>query len=297
MLPIVNDKVSGDKVSIYNVGVHAKHPLLGLRFKNDTKLHLMQGPITVFDDNAYAGDAQIEDLPPGTERLLSYAMDLDTEVAPQGGYQQEQLVRVYISGGTLYAERKYHRQQTYIVKNSGKRAKKVLIEQPIDPQWKLIEPKEAAEKTRNMYRFAVNAEPGKPAKLEVHEEMNATQSVYLSNVDPGTIHFYISQKVVSDKVKEALKEVQKRNQQITDTLVKRGRLQQQIAVITEEQNRIRQNMAQLDKTTELYQKYVKKFGVQEEQNDKLREEIKELTEKEDQLRKSLNEYLSSLKLE
>ena len=42
----------------------------------------MQGPITVFDDGAYAGDAQIQDLPPGTERLISYAMDLDTEVAP-----------------------------------------------------------------------------------------------------------------------------------------------------------------------------------------------------------------------
>ncbi len=43
----------------------------------------MQGPITVFDDGAYAGDAQIEDLPPGTERLISYALDLDTEVAPE----------------------------------------------------------------------------------------------------------------------------------------------------------------------------------------------------------------------
>ena len=42
----------------------------------------MQGPITVFDDGAYAGDAQIQDLPPGSERLISYAMDLDTEVAP-----------------------------------------------------------------------------------------------------------------------------------------------------------------------------------------------------------------------
>ena len=37
----------------------------------------MQGPVTVFDDGVYAGDARIPDLPAGGERLLSYAMDLD----------------------------------------------------------------------------------------------------------------------------------------------------------------------------------------------------------------------------
>ena len=74
--------VKGEKVSIYNAGVQAKHPLNGLRLTNSTDLHLMQGPITVFDGGAYAGDAKIEDLPPGTERLISYALDLNTEVAP-----------------------------------------------------------------------------------------------------------------------------------------------------------------------------------------------------------------------
>ena len=294
MLPIVNEKVSGEKVSIYNVSVNAKHPLHGLKFKNSTKLHLMQGPITVFDDNAYAGDAQIEDLPPGTERLLSYAMDLDTEVAPQGAPQTEQLVKVIIVRGTLNAERKYHRVHTYIVKNSGKRAKKVLIEQLADPQWKLVDPKEPAEKTRNMYRFAVTAEPGKPAKLEIHEELTANQTMYLTNVDPGIIQFFLSAKVVSEKIKQSLREVNRRNQESLALGIQRSRLQQQIAVITEEQNRIRQNMAQLDRTTELYLKYVKKFGVQEEQNDKLREDIQKMTEKEDELRKSLQDYLTSL---
>ena len=83
MLPIVNESVKGSKVSIYNQQVQAKHPLNGLRLTNSTDLHLMQGPITVFDGGAYAGDARIEDMQPGTERLISYALDLDTEVAPR----------------------------------------------------------------------------------------------------------------------------------------------------------------------------------------------------------------------
>ena len=63
--------------------MQAKHPLSGLKFTNTTDLYLMQGPITVFDGGVYAGDAKIEDLPPGSERLISYALDLDTEVAPE----------------------------------------------------------------------------------------------------------------------------------------------------------------------------------------------------------------------
>src|SRR5260221_7060709 len=78
LLPIVNEEVEGTKVSIYNEGTHAKFPLLGLKFTNSTKLHLMQGPITVFENNAYAGDARILDLQPKEERLIAYAIDLGT---------------------------------------------------------------------------------------------------------------------------------------------------------------------------------------------------------------------------
>ena len=42
--------------------------------------NLTQGPITVFDGSNYAGDARILDLQPNEERLLSYAIDLGTEV-------------------------------------------------------------------------------------------------------------------------------------------------------------------------------------------------------------------------
>ena len=83
MLPILNQGVETSKVSIYNRSVHAKHPLNGIRLKNTSDLHLMQGPITLFDGGVYAGDAKIPDLPANSERLVSYAMDLEVEVAPK----------------------------------------------------------------------------------------------------------------------------------------------------------------------------------------------------------------------
>ena len=71
MLPIVNGPVQGEKVSLYNPAVQAKHPLNAVQLVNSTALHWMQGPITVYDGE-YSGDAA--DRRPGTRRPARSAM-------------------------------------------------------------------------------------------------------------------------------------------------------------------------------------------------------------------------------
>ena len=291
MLPIVNESVQGEKVSIYNESAHAKHPLNGLRLKNSTELHLMQGPITVFDDNAYAGDAQIQDLQPGTERLISYAMDLDTEVAPASKNEPQQLVSVKIAKGTLHATNKHVREKTYTVKNSGKKAKKVLIEQRLEQPWTLVSPKEPSEKTRDLYRFAVDAAPGKPAELKVTEEHTVNEQIAVTNLDDGRISYYLNSSAVNDKVKEVLREVIKRKQAIQAVVAGRQELERQITVIDQEQKRIRDNMAQLPKDSDLFRRYVTKFTEQEDQVDALRTKVTAALGEEQKLKKSLDDYL------
>ncbi|HEX5105225.1 MAG TPA: hypothetical protein VFV87_15500, partial [Pirellulaceae bacterium] len=296
MLPIVNESVQGEKVSIYNEATHPKHPLNGLKLKNSSELHLMQGPITVFDDNAYAGDAQIMDLPPGSERLISYAMDLDTEVAPTQKDDPRRLTAVRIAKGTLHSSHKYARTKSYTVKNSGKRDKTVLVEYPIQQPWNLVEPKDPAEKTRSQYRFALKAEPGKPATLDVKEEYTQSEQIAMTNLDSGTIAYYLNQPVVSEAVKKALQEVVTRQAAIQQVAQQRQEMERQIAVIDAEQKRIRENMAQLGKETELYRKYVTKLTEQEDSNDDLRKQITAAVAEEARLKKALDDYLLGLEI-
>jgi archaellum component FlaC len=297
MLPIVNGPVEAQKVSIYNPAVQPKHPLSGFKLKNTTPLHLMQGPITVFDGGAYAGDAQIADLPPGSQRLVSYALDLDTEVASESKSEPEQLTSLKFIKGVVEMTRKYRRQVVFTVKNSGDEAKQVLIEYPHDANWALIEPKEPAETTRDMYRFAVTAEPGKPAELAVREEMVATQQVAVTNFDDNAIQVFISNAKISEAVKQAMTEVVRRRQALGALQVEQQQVAQQIAAIAQEQERIRQNMAQLEKNTELYARYVKKFGEQEDQIEKLRARTTELAQQIAQAQQAINEYIANLSVE
>ena len=291
MLPIVNADIQAEKVSIYNPQVQAKHPLCGLKITNSTDLHLMQGPITVFDDGTFAGDARIEALPPKAKRLISYALDLDTEVAIKQDHGASSLVSARLEHGTLRVERKLEKACTYTVKNSGKKTKTVLIEKPLESGWKLITPDKPEEETRKSYRFLVEAEPGIPAKLTVKEEQIQSQTIALSNLNDPTINIYINAKVVSEEVKKVLREIVKVKAEIARLSRARAELANQIAEFAKDQSRIRDNMARLDRTSELYKRYVKKFGDQEDQIETLREEIKKLQKEEEAKQKELEQIM------
>ena len=56
-------------------------------------------------------------------------------------------------------------------------------------------------------------------------------------------------------------------------------------------------MAQLDRNSDVYRNYVKKFSDQETEIEKLRGQIASLTDQETGLRKALDEYLMGLDLQ
>ena len=297
MLPIVAAEVEAERVAIYDERVLARHPLSGLRLKNTTGLHLMQGPLTVYDQaggGSYSGDARIEDMAPGTERLVSYAVDLDVEVAARGEGRAEEIVNVRLVKGTLFAARKLARAKVFEVKNSGKNAVKVLLEHPLEGGWTLVAPEKPEEKTRDRYRFAVVAEPGQPVTLEVAEEMPIEETQVLTNLDDSAILFYSRAKATSPAVREALAEVVRRKREIEQLVRDKGVREQEIATIDQEQARIRGNMGALDRTSDLFNQYVRKFADQEKRIEILRGEIAGLVATEQEARKGLDDYLLAL---
>ena len=294
LLPIIGQTLQGQKVSLYNQSVNAKHPLNGYRLKNTSALHLMQGPITLFDSGTYAGDARIEDLPPGQDRLISYALDLKTEVESTlvGGTQE--LATVSLKKGTMLISRRLVEDRTYLVNNRDAKAKTVLIEQPYRTGWKLAEPKEPTERTRDMYRFSVAVDPGKSATLRVKETLPIQESILLMESGIDQIVYYQQAKEVSLKVKEALQRVVQLRSKLDDARAQRTRLDQRTAEITAEHGRIRENMQRLQQNSDLYNRYVKKLDQQETELEKLRKEIESLKSTEEEHRRELQHYVMNL---
>ena len=294
LLPIIGQTLQGQKVSLYNQSVNAKHPLNGYRLKNTSSLHLMQGPITLFDSGTYAGDARIEDLPPGQDRLISYALDLKTEVEPtlQGGTQE--LATVSLKKGTMLISRRLVEDRTYLVKNRDAKARTVLIEQPYRADWKLVEPKEPTERTRDMYRFSVAVDAGKSATVRVKETLPIQESILLMESGIDQILHYQQAKEVGHKVKEALQKVVQLRGKLDDARAQRIRLDQRTAEITAEHGRIRENMQRLQPNSDLYSRYVKKLDQQETELETLRKEIERFKNMEEEHRRELQTYVMNL---
>ena len=291
MLPIVADRITAERVAIYDERVLAKHPLSGVRLKNTTALNLMQGPVTVYDEGGYCGDARIEDMAPGSERLLSYAVDLDVEVVPRTEPRPDEIVSVRLVKGTLIASRRLTRSRKLEVKNSGDKPVKLLVEHPIEPGWKLFGPQKADETTRDRYRFAVAAEPGKPVTVEIGEEMPVEQSYGIATLDDNAILLYSRARGTSPAVKESLAEAIRRKQEIERITREKTEREQEINAIGQEQARIRENMSRLERTSDLYTRYVQKFSQQETRVETLREEIAQRQTQEQQARQAFDTYL------
>ena len=297
MVPIIGQNIGGERVSLYNPN-SSDRVLSGFRLKNTSDLHLAGGPLTVFQDDVYAGDAQVLDIGPGDERLISYAVDLETVASKTQPTFDSQLLSLSIKKGVLIATSKQQRTITYTLRNKSERAKTVLIQQPIDADFTLTQPLEAkVEKTATEYRFPVPVPANKSVEYKVVSEHTVSQTIALLDIDFDLLVSYARNAKASPKLQAALQDLVAQRRIITDLQTKRETLEAELKTIDEEQARIRQNMAQLDRTSDLYKQYVAKLTAQEARVDALRTQIKALKEQEDAAQKKLETTVDDLNVD
>ena len=208
MLPIVGKDVEGQRVSIYNQNVQKTHPLLGLKFKNTSGAHLNQGPITVFEGSVYAGDTRVLDVQPNEERLVSYAIDLGTEVDPQNGPGTQKITSVKAVRGIVTTNTKLSEEKKYRIINRSQTDRTLLIEHPnrTNQQFKLVDTEKFVEDTPELYRFQTAVKAGETKTFTVKEEKDIASSITLTNSPEGQIRYFINLAEASPDLKQKLTE-------------------------------------------------------------------------------------------
>jgi hypothetical protein len=297
LLPIVGKEVEARRVSIYNERTQAKFPLLGVELTNTSGVHLNQGPITVFEGGNYAGDARILDLQPNEKRLLSYAIDLGTEVNPVPSSDNGKLTVVKAVKGLLYTTTKVRETKTYTITNRNDAERVVLIEHPVRNEFKLIDTDKPAETASDFYRFQVKVPAGKSDKQVVTEEHTFQQSIQLTNLDDNNIRIFINNPVTSAKVKEGLDNAMKLRWATAKTQRDIQELQRQLNTITTDQNRLRENLKSMPATAAAYKRYLEKFDQQETEIEKYQADIKKLQGVEFAQKKEFEDFLANFNAE
>jgi hypothetical protein len=294
MLPIVNEAIAGEKIGIYNPTTNKSHPMHAFRLENVTELHLMQGPVCVLDSGEYAGDAQIADVAPKAKRLISYALDLDTEVAMSTKPELTRLTAIAIAEGFLKTTERTDRVQEYRLKNSGAEARKILVEKPIDADWNLATPAKPMEQTRDLYRFSMDVPAGATIDFQVVEFRDQVDDVSLEELNGEQIAEFIADDAASRELKEGLFKLRQRRAVKAEMHKKSEEIAQRINVIGVEQSRLRANMRELETSSELYKRFVRKIGGQEDTIEALRVELAEARKQEQAAEQALNELMATL---
>jgi hypothetical protein len=294
MIPIITEPVQVQKVSIYNASVLAKNPLNGARLKNTTDKHLLAGPITVLEASSYAGDARVDNVPPGQERLLSYGIDLQMLVNSTKHKQESTIVAGSIVKGVLQLQRRNVFTQEYLAENKDTRAKTLVVEHPFRQNWKLVTPTKALETTESLYRFEVKVPAGQQESLTVTEQIVQGEVLAILPADLGTLVFHARNEQISKEVREALAKAAELKGQMVEAERQVNQLQKQMNQITQDQTRIRENIkAAPDKST-LKIRSLEKLEEQEKQIDGLFTAIEAAQKKREALQKQLETYVSGL---
>ena len=296
MIPVVAQDIEGQKVLLYNADSDPKFALDAVRLHNTTGLHLKGGPVTLFDDGVYAGDARMEDVPPQATRLISYAVDLFVLGDRKQPNPSSVETSLSLKRGVLTITRREKQETDYTFKSQAKEAKTVLVEQPYDAQYTLVAPSKADEQTAGLYRFAVTVKPDQSQKLKVIVSRPLYSSITLVDADLNEIAVYANRADLSAATRTALQGVIQRRRAIDELTSQAGTCDAEISSIGASQDRVRKNMAQLDHASALYKRYVEGLDAQETRIQALQGHSQKLRAQAAEADRALRAYLDTLTL-
>ena len=107
LVPILQAKVDAERVILYNREVREKNPMSAFRIQNNTGLTLEGGPVTVFEQGNYVGEAMLDTMRRDEKRIVPYSVELGVIVKQQTHNQREYLQRISKHGDTIH---KYFRE-------------------------------------------------------------------------------------------------------------------------------------------------------------------------------------------
>ncbi|MBI2820042.1 MAG: hypothetical protein HYX73_08690, partial [Acidobacteria bacterium] len=295
MLPFLQEKLTARKLLIYS-DLTAVNPLNSVEITNSTGKTLDGGPITVYDANAYAGEALVETLKKGDKRLLSYGVDLGTRITTAFESQAQIVREAHFQRGLLTTKTAASETRTYTIRNVDQEAKTLIIEHPVRQGYKVLNQK-PIETTANTYRFEVKLGFDVTEKFPVTEERIIEQTMALTSLTPDVIATYAQNKNLSDAARTHLGQVLDLKRQIAANDGELERNQQGIDNLFRDQERIRQNINSLNRVAgqeQQVQTYSRQLAAQEVQLATLRDQLSQAQQRKTALEGQLNALIERM---
>lgn len=298
LIPILQTKMAGERVSIYNAAVRPDRPLGGMLLENTSALTLEDGSMTILDGDAYAGEALMERLKPGEKRLISFALDLGTLVTVRLKGDRAPTFLIKVVNGVFQAHYYQTDERLYKITNQTDRPRVVFIEHPIRQGWELTDKTRQPDgKTARFYRFRIPLEPHQSAELPVIERQALMESYTLTSITRADLELFLLRNQIDAQTRAALEKLIDIKTRIASVDARLESINKETEEISQDQERLRENIKALTATAEARQliaRYVAKADEQESRIEQLTKDRKALSEERARLQAEFDAALRSL---
>jgi len=276
LIPILQTRMEGERVSIYNETARGDRPMGGILLKNTSPLTLEGGALTVIEGDAYAGEALMERLKPGEQRLISFELDLGTLVTARAKENRAPTFLVRAVNGVFQAHYHQTNQKIYVVTNQTDKPRVVMIEHPVRQEWTLsTDTEKPEEKTVNYYRFRIKVGPHEKLELPVTEQRVLIESYTLTNFTRQDLELFIAKNYIDANTRTTLERIIDLRSRLAAKEARVESIDSEVAEIGKDQERLRDNIKALTATAEakqLISRYVAKADTQETRLEELNKE-------------------------
>ncbi len=301
LIPILQTRMEGERVSIYNEGNRRDRAMGGMLLKNTSPLTLEGGALTVIDGDAYAGEALMERLKPGEQRLISFALDLGTLVNSTMKEDRAPTFMVRAVNGVFQAHYYQTLRKVYTLVNQTDKARVVFIEHPVRQDWTLSnDTTKPDSKSARYYRFRVPLEPHQKIELPVTERRALMDSYALTNFSRPDLELFISRNYIDATTRAQLEKILDLKSKMTTTDARIESIDKEVNEIGEDQGRLRDNIKALTATAEakqLISRYVAKADTQETRLEQLNKDKQSLHDERLRLQADLEGLIRGLSLD
>jgi hypothetical protein len=295
MLPFLQQPLEARKLLIYSQR-GSQHPTNAVELTNSTGKTLDGGPITVYDEGAYGGEALVETVKAGDKRLISYAVDLGTRVTQAFGAKAAVVREIHVSRGILTSKLAAEETRTYTALNVDQKPKTLIIEHTVRFGYTLLNQK-ATEKTATAYRFEVQLVPGATREFPVTEERVYDETYSVTNLTPDALLVYVRNRDLNAAARNQLQRIADQKAQIAEAQRGADDAEKQIRELTSDEDRIRRNIESLNSVSgqqQQVQNYARQLDTHEQQLAGLRDRQAELQKKKSALETDLSKMIDAL---
>ncbi len=301
LIPIVQTRMEGARVSIYNEAARRDRPMSGMLLRNTSGLTLEDGALTVIDGNSYAGEALMERLKPQEQRLISFALDLGTLASVRQAAERAPASLLRIKDGVFQVHFHQEDKKIYTLANQTDRPRVVYVEHPVRAGWELTKDTPKPEgKSARYYRFRVELKPHEKVELGVGERRALMETYSLSDFTRPQLDLFFSRRYVDEATRATIQNLIDLKTRVAALDARRAAIDREIGEIGADQQRLRENIEALTKTAEARQlitRYISKADQQETRIEELTKEKQTVAEERSRVQSQLDTAIRAMIIE